>query len=106
MNVTRKAAEAVPKPLSVLVSVIMERSVPGRTMVFQLIGSTNELTTSPTVSATTRARPTCDGSRCIHVSHSTHWRAIAGMRWDIGLHLLMSYICAHVAISSARPVLP
>lgn len=73
--------------------------------VFHEIGSTNELMTSPIVSATTRERPRPKGSLCIHVSHSEHCLAMAGTRWESGKHLLISYNCAQVAIASASSAL-
>lgn len=49
------------------------------TSVFQLMGSTNPLTTSASSSALTLARPMTLGSRFIHVSHAEHCESIAGI---------------------------
>lgn len=68
-----------------------------RTRVFQLIGSTKPFTTSAMSSAPTRARPTLDGSRFMHVSQSPHWCAIAGIGFVAQRFVL--YCSAHCAIS-------
>ena len=70
-----------------------------RTIVLNEMTSTKPLTTSASVSATTRVLPTTVASRPMHSSQPAHCRARAGMR-VLGAQLLSTYALAHWRISA------